>query len=263
MSKVSIIKVNENLGAAIRQALDGLGGWGAFVGQGERVMLKPNFNTADTYPGSSDPDFLREVAKQILALDPEEIMIGDSSTMMAKTEKVMKEIGVYELEKLDKRIKVVNFDKGKWLKKEIPGGKFLKTVSLPESMERTDKLILLPCLKTHFLAQYTGALKLGVGLMKPRERTPLHLNHLQEKIADLNLAFRSDLVIMDARTCFISGGPMKGPREHPGLILASSGRTAIDLAGVRIIREYENNSLSDLQAEEIPQIKRAIELGIQ
>lgn len=263
MSNVSIIKAGDNLSGAIERAIEGLGGWSAFVKKGERVMLKPNFNTADVYPGSSDLTFLKEVLGQVLAMEPGEVIVGDSSTMMAKTESVMKELGVYELEKLDKRVKILNFDKGGWLKKNIPGGEFLKTVSLPESMKNIDKLILVPCLKTHFLSQYTGALKLGVGLMRPRERISLHSKNLQQKIADLNLAFRADLVIMDARTCFVSGGPMKGAREHPKLILASRGRTAIDLEGARIIRQFKNNSLSDIRVEEIPQIKRAIKLGIK
>jgi len=70
------------------------------------------------------------------------------------------------------------------------------------------------------------------------------------------------LVIMDARKCFISKGPMTGPVREPGYILASKSRAAIDIEGVNIIKSYEGNSLSKVVAEELPQIKRALEMGI-
>lgn len=260
--KVSQIQVNKDLSGAIKKAVEEQGGWKSFIGSGDRVLLKPNFNTSDTYPGSTDPEFLREVTRQVLALGVKKVMIGDSSTMMAKTEEVLKEVGVYELEKMDKRVKVVNFDDGKWVKKEVPGGKYLKHVSLPEILEDVDKMVFLPCLKTHFLARYTGALKLAVGLMRPRERLGLHAAHLQEKTAEINAVARPDLVIMDGRTCFIDRGPMDGPRRDPDLLLASTDRVELDVEGIRIIQSYDNNSLSDTKAEELPQIKRAREMGI-
>lgn len=263
MEKISKAKAANDLSAAIKQAVDGQGGWGDFVRAGDKVLIKPNFNTADTYPGSTDLDFLREVVMQILGLGPQEVVVGDSSTMMARTEDVMQEIGVYALGDLDKRMKVVNFDKGKWTKKKIPQGKYLKQVSLTEYLGWADKLIFLPCLKTHFLAQYTGALKLAVGLMRPRERMGLHARHLQEKVADLNLAVKPDLSLMDARVCFISHGPMKGPTATPGLILASTQRAALDQEGVRIIQQFAGNSLEGVKPGDLPQIKRALELGIQ
>ena len=36
------IEVKENLKEAIRQAVDGLGGFGRFVAAGDKVLVKPN-----------------------------------------------------------------------------------------------------------------------------------------------------------------------------------------------------------------------------
>ncbi len=78
--------------------------------------------------------------------------------------------------------------------------------------------------------------------------------------AQLNLdEFRPDLIIMDARKIFIKGGPVKGELAEPNLILASDDRIAIDIEGIKIIQSFKNNSLSKIQAEELPQIKRARE----
>ncbi len=269
MSKiVSRFNAENNLEEAVRKAVEKLGGWERFVKEGDRVLLKPNFNTDDDYPGSTDIEFLKEVTKQVLSKNPKEVIIGESSTIvkMKKTEDFLREKGVYDLEDLDERVKVVNFDKGEWIKKEIPGAKFLKSASVPKILEDVDKIILLPCLKTHCLAQYTGALKLSVGMMKPKERIKLHAKHLQEKVAELNVLFDPVLSIMDARTCFISQGPMKGPRKDPGIILASEDRTKLDIEGVKIIQEYEGNSLSKITAEELPQISHArkcLEINLQ
>ncbi len=244
----------------MRDSVEAFGGWQNFVQEGDRVLLKPNFNTSDTYPGSTDKFFLKKVIEQVLELNPKKIMIGASSTLMANTEVVLDSLGIYDLERIDERVEVFNFEKKEWSKKDIPKAEYLKQASLPKILEEVDRLIFLPCLKTHFLAQYTGALKLSVGLMRPRERLSLHARNLQEKIAELNLVLKPDLIIMDARTCFISNGPMTGPREFPGLIMTSRDRVALDIEGIKMIQEYENNSLSGIKPQDIMQIKRALEI---
>lgn len=178
-NKVSRVKAGKNLSSSIKKAVGEQGGWKNFIDNGDRVLLKPNFNTSDPYPGSTDPEFLKTVIDQILELNPKEIIVGDSSTMMAKTAEVFERIGLYDLEEIYEKVKVVNLDHEKWIKKDIPRAEYLECASIPEILEKVDKLIFLPCLKTHSLARYTGALKLSVGLMKPRERLALHARYLQ------------------------------------------------------------------------------------
>ena len=158
--------------------------------------------------------------------------------------------------------RIYNFDEREWVEKRIPQAKYLKRVKVPQFLDRADKLILLPCLKTHNLAKFTGALKLSVGFIKPYQRTPLHLWHLQEKVAELNKIIKADLVIMDARKCFINKGPSSGKLTEPDLILASKDRVAIDIEGVKIIQSYRGNSLKNIKAQDITQIKKALELKI-
>jgi uncharacterized protein (DUF362 family) len=98
--------------------------------------------------------------------------------------------------------------------------------------------------------------------MKPIQRVRLHLGNIQEKIAELNKIINSDLVIMDARKCFINGGPAQGKVKEPNFILASKDRIAIDVEGIKIIQSYEGNSLKGIDPWLIPQIKKAIELDL-
>jgi len=98
--------------------------------------------------------------------------------------------------------------------------------------------------------------------MKPIQRVGLHLSRLQEKLAELNKIIKPDLIIMDARKCFINKGPAQGEIREPNLILASDDRIAIDVEGMKIIQSFKGNSLKDINPWELPQIKRAVELDI-
>ncbi len=258
-------RTNGNLGKTVEEALNAHGNLSNILKKGDKVLLKPNFNTADNYPGSTDMEFLKKIVEKILEEEISKVFIGASSTiaMIGSTEGVLQKKKVYDLEKIDKRVKVINFDKEKWVNKEIIKGRYLKRASIPEVFDKVDRLIFLPCLKTHSLSQYTGALKLSMGLIKPRERLLFHAKNLQEKIAELNLLFNPDLVVMDARTCFIKGGPMEGERKCPDFIMSSKSRLSIDIEGVNIIKNYQKSSLCNISAEEVVQIKRAIELNIQ
>lgn len=263
MSKVAVVKKekDEDLSSHIKRSLKPLGGIEGYIKPGEKVLLKPNFNTADPPPASSDPLFIKEVAQLVLGAGAGSVLIGDSSTFYQNTRKNFAKVGLFELEKMDDRVKVISFDEGRWRKKKIDG-KYLSGISTPEILEKVDKVLYLACLKTHFIAKYTGALKLGVAFMKPIERLPLHAGYTEEKIAEMNLAFKPDLIIMDGRKAFIDGGPAKGKTVEPEAILASESRVEIDTEAVKIIKSYPDNSLQDLEPEEIKQISLARKIGI-
>lgn len=246
----------------IVKAISEIGGLAKFINIGEVVLIKPNFNTADPFPASTDFEFLKTVVKLVYDYGAKMVIVGDSSTMTLNTRRVMKKLNIFNLQKMVRPPRIFVFEEGEWLKKKVPKGKYLKKVSIPKILNRVDKLILLPCLKTHSLAQFTGSLKLAVGFMKPSQRIRLHLKNLQEKIAELNKIINPNLIIMDARECFINQGPSEGKVREPGLILASTSRVAIDIEGIKIIQSFKGNSLKGIEPAELLQIKRAKEIGI-
>jgi uncharacterized protein (DUF362 family) len=262
MKKVVKVKFNGDLKETILKALEPLGGIQNFVKKGEVVLLKPNFNTADPLPAATDYEFLKAVVEIVYSAEPKLVMIGESSTMSFNTRKIMEKLNIFDLLNLEIPPRIYVFEEYQWFKKEVLNAKYLKSVSLTEILDRVDKIIFLPCLKTHKYAQYTGALKLAVGFMKPVERINLHLSHLQEKIAELNTLFNVDLIIMDARKCFINRGPAEGEVREPNLILASDDRIAIDVEGIKIIQSFKGNSLKNIDPWQLPQIKRAVELNL-
>lgn len=262
MAKVSKAKVKKSLKSTIEKAVEPLGGFKKFIKTGDVVFLKPNFNTADPFPASTDINFLKIVTQLVYNCGAKLVMIGESSTVTMNTRKIMEKLGVFELLEMEKPPRIYVLEEEKWIKKEIPNAKYLKSVQIPEIIERPDKLIFLPCLKTHKYAQFTGSLKLAVGLMKPFARMALHMRNIQEKIAELSSLFNPDLIIMDARKCFINEGPSFGDVREPNLILASTNRVAIDVEGIKIIQGYKGNSLAGIDPLELPHIKCAIELGL-
>lgn len=255
-------KTTDNLSNDIKNALADLGGMAKFIKEGDKVFIKPNFNTSDPPPASSDIDFIRAVLKEVGKQNPSQIILGEAPTFFGHTKKYFQEKNPFMLEKEFPNLKVLYLPEEEWVKKDISNGKFLKTASIPKILSEVDKIIFLPCLKTHTWAQFTGALKLSVGLLKPIERVKMHSSHLQEKIAELNLLIKPDLIIMDGRKCFIEGGPSEGNERESNIILASQNRVELDIEAIKIIQSFPGNSLENIEVLNIPQIKYAKELGI-
>lgn len=99
MNKIAIVKVKKNLKDTILEAVDLIGGFKKFINRGEVVLLKPNFNTADPSPASTDPEFLKGVIELIYDYGAKLVMIGESSTMSFNTRKIMEELKIFDLEK--------------------------------------------------------------------------------------------------------------------------------------------------------------------
>ncbi|TFH08718.1 MAG: DUF362 domain-containing protein [Candidatus Thorarchaeota archaeon] len=258
---VSKTPVGENLKSAIRTAVDLIGGFDKVISQNDVVTIKPNLNTADPYPASSDPMFIKALGELLLDAGAGKLKIIESSTMRLSARKVSDTVGLTAVaNELDAEL--IFLDEHAWVKVDIPRGKYLKRASIGKPLIDMGKLVLAPCLKTHFIARYTGSMKLFVGWIKHRERIRLHMKNLEPKIADLASYFNPDLIVMDARTCFITNGPASGQCSSPNLILASGDMVSIDVEGVRTIQCCNAKNKLDMDVWEIPQIRRAVEIGI-
>lgn len=258
---VSKVVVEINLKASIKRAIDLIGGIEKVIESGDKVTIKPNLNTADPYPASSDPAFIKALGEVILDAGASKLEIIDSSTMRVSTRGVAQKIGLDAVaEELDADL--IFLDEHDWVKVKFSRGRYLKGGSIGKPLLNIEKLVLAPCLKTHFLAGYTGSMKLFVGWIKHSQRIRMHARKLQQKIADLASYFKPDLIVMDARTCFVTGGPASGTCSSPGVILASGDMVSIDVEGVRIIQCCNANNKIDMDVWNIQQIQHAVEIGI-
>jgi uncharacterized protein (DUF362 family) len=116
-------------------------------------------------------------------------------------------------------------------------------------------------MKTHFRADFSLSLKLGFGFTKKSERMGFHVRHLKEKLVDLNLVVHPNLIIMDGRKCFITGGPFSGEVREPKIVLASGDRVAMDVESIKVIESFEGSNLKD-NPWSYTQIRHATTLGL-
>lgn len=259
---VAKVKVGKDLKVSINDAIQLLGNLRDVITGGDKVLLKPNFNSPDVFPGSTDILFLRSMI-EILVEARARVTIGESSGgIWRPTKNLFNKLGLYEFaRKLN--VKLIPFDeKGtEWVKIEI-NGNFLKTVTMPRVAYEADKIVYLPCMKTHRLAGYSGALKLAFGFVHPGERRGFHLGHLQQKIAEVSLSWQPNLIVMDGRKTFVTGGPEKGQLAEPGLLLVSGDIVAIDMEALRVILSYGVNNRLPSSPLQLPQIATAIRHGL-
>jgi len=258
-SLVSRIRATDNIKEDIRHAVAVIGGFGKTVEKGDTVLLKPNYNSADPPPASTDPAFLKAVAELLFESGAGKVVVGESSMQATSTKATMTKASTLEALK-DSGVELAFFDENGWSKVHVDG-EYLKTASLPEKALHVDKLVYSCCMKTHFRADFSLSLKLAFGFVKGNERLAFHLRHLKEKLVDLNLVVHPSLMIMDGRKCFITGGPFSGQVREPNVILASGDRVAMDVEAIKIIESFEG---SDLKADpwSYPQIRHAVKLGL-
>ena len=258
---VSKVVAEADLKTSIQRAVDLIGGLDKIIESGDKVTIKPNLNTADPYPASSDPAFIKALGEVILDAGASKIEIIDSSTLKTSTRGVAQKIGLDVVaDELDADL--IFLDEHEWVKVKFPRGKYLKSGSIGMPLLDIQKLVLAPCLKTHFLAGFTGSMKGFVGWIKHSHRIRMHARRLQSKIADLASYFNPDLIVMDARTCFVTGGPSSGTCSTPGVILAGGDMVAVDVEGVKIIQCCNAKNKLDMDVWDLPQIQRAVDIGM-
>jgi uncharacterized protein (DUF362 family) len=236
-----------------------IGGFNKTVDNGDQVLLKPNFNSTDSPPASSDPLFLKAIVELLSEHGAGKIIVGESSWQGLSTRKALERTGTLAALK-DSSAEIEFFDEEKYVKVNV-GGDYLKSVSLSEKAMQADKIVYSCCMKTHFRADFTLSLKLAFGFTKKSERNGFHIRHLKEKLIDLNLVVHPSLIIVDGRKCFITGGPFSGEVRNPNVILASGDRVAIDVESIKVIESFEGSKLKD-DPWSYTQIRRATALGL-
>ncbi len=259
--KVSKVIVEKDLRRSIETAVELVGGFHQVISPGDTVTIKPNLNTSDPFPGSSDSAFIKALGEALLDAGAHKLKIMDSSTIRVKTRKVADNIGLTTVaEELDAEL--IFLDEHPWIKQDLPKGKYVKRVAIGEPTLDTGKLILAPCLKTHRFARFTASMKLLFGFIKRQDRLKAHMRNLEYKLIDCASFFDPALILMDARKVFVCGGPMSGKVAEPNIILASQNMLAIDVLGVKLLQSYNEKNRLDLPVWKIPQIAHAVELGL-
>jgi uncharacterized protein (DUF362 family) len=264
---VSFVVTSNDVKSDIRKAVALLGGLDKSIKPQDRILLKPNFNSDDPPPGSTALDFLVAVIDLLREQGCTEISVGESvGRPWVPTEKVFKNAGLLS-RMAEMKIPLLDFDKSQFLNVPI-SGEYLDLIAYPKDLESFDKIIYLPTMKTHYLAGFSMSLKLTVGMTHLADRTLLHGDNsmfVSQRAVEMSIPVKPDLIIMDGRVSFVSGGPAIGLAVHPGVVLASGDPVALDVQGVRLLQNYAAVNHLAGDAWNLPQIKTAVKhgLGIQ
>jgi uncharacterized protein (DUF362 family) len=121
------------------------------------------------------------------------------------------------------------------------------------------------CLKTHgFGGVFTMSLKLAVGLTPKTVRRGMHRSpDMRRMIAELNTAYRPQLVVLDGVTAFTDGGPSTGQLRDGNVMIAGHDRVAVDAVGLAVLKELgSNTAIMGRGIFEQEQMLRAVQLGL-
>ena len=267
---VSKVVRSGSLKQSIAHSVSLIGGIDKLVEKDDIILLKPNYNTAHPFPGSSDPEFIKAVIEILYEAGARKVVLGERTALL-HNRRVLEQAGIIEVaERAGAEVRIFGkdgwpaiFDAKGWRRVEVPDGHYLRNVSLAREAVEAQKIVYVPLMKTHHAADFTGAIKLAMGFVKPFfDQITFHMHRLREKLAELCLVIKPDLIIMDARKVFIAGGPAEGELRAPNLILASGSQVAIDVEGVKILQSHQGNSLDGKNPWDLVQIRHAVELGL-
>ncbi|MEE8353693.1 MAG: DUF362 domain-containing protein [Dehalococcoidales bacterium] len=265
MGKVSLIKTTDRA-QGVKRAIAGLD---ANPVRGKAVVLKPNFNSADVTPGSTHIDTLRALVDNLKEMGATGITLAERSGPGDPTQTVMEKKGIPSLAE-EQGFDILNLqemDDDGWIEVRPEGSHWSNGFRFPRIYTEAESIVQTCCLKTHaYGGHFTMSLKLSVGMVPGggQYMRELHTSAFQrEMIAEINTAYTTDLIVLDGVEAFVDGGPARGTRAEPGVMLASSDRVAIDAVGVAILRDLGTTpEVSRGRVFEQAQIARAAELGI-
>lgn len=257
---VSIVRCSdydrERVQKAVTSCLQHLGGIGAFVRPGDRVLLKPNLLSPQPPESGvcSHPEVVRAVAGQVL-LAGGRPFLGDSPAAVSMS-LVLKKTGIAQVIR-ELGITPVTFLTP--VKVPVPRKGERRFLFLAREALGFDLIINLPRFKTHSRMTLTLGVKNMFGTVVGAGKAGWHLKAegtepFADMLLDVWLAVEPGLSILDGIMAMEGNGPGSGGTPFPlGLLMASPSALALD----RVAGE-----VAGVPLERHPVLRRAAERGI-
>ncbi len=209
-----------------------LGGWGAFVKKGNRVVVKLNAAWASTPEegGNTHPLLVESCVKNCLVAGAVSVIVPENPCSPARES--------FTRSGIDEAVrraggKMYCPTAKQYRKVAIPKGVSLKEASVIGDVLDCDCLLNLPVAKQHGGAQLTMAMKNWMGSVQ--DRGFWHRNNLHQCIADFSTFIRPSLIIMDATRILTTNGPRgPGKLEYPNQIVLGTDPVAVDAYGATL-----------------------------
>jgi uncharacterized protein (DUF362 family) len=231
-----------------------MGGMGAFVKKGQKVLIKPNIGW-DVLPGVSsntNPLLIKRIIEHCFKAGAKDVYLFDHT--------IDNWINCYKNSGIEKTAKsagakVVPANSESYYQQiSIPGAVKLKTAKVHEIFLETDVYINVPILKDHNSTRMTCCLKNTMGLVW--DRAFWHANNLNQCIADFALYEKKPVLnVIDCYNVMVKHGPQGVSKEDLVLMksqILTKDWVAGDVAAAKML---------GVEVERIEYISAAYKLG--
>lgn len=258
MEQVSYVRAEKYEYGLLRQAvvalLEPLGGVGAFVSPGDRVLLKPNMlaGKAPELAVTTHP-VLVQVVSDLVREAGAAVLIGDSPGIgsfrrVAEKSGIMAAASASGAELTEFRDPV-----------EVPASGMFRRIAVAREYWEADKVINLPKLKTHEMMTMTCAVKNLFGAVVGTEKAGWHLKAGESReqfarlLLEIYLLKKPVLNIVDAVVAMEGNGPGSGDPLQVGVLLAGANPVAVDVVAGR---------LAGISADLLHVEREAVKMGV-
>jgi uncharacterized protein (DUF362 family)/ferredoxin len=239
----------DKIRAAVISLLEPLGGIGAFVKPGERILLKPNMLSAKSpeQAVTTHPSIVQVVSELVRAAGGV-VLIGDSPGI-GGFQRVADKSGIARAAS-DSGATLVAFDSSI----ELAGNGTFRRINLAQAYWEADKVINLPKLKTHEMMTMTCAVKNLFGAVVGTEKAGWHLKagtsreQFAQLLLEIYLLKKPALNIVDAVVAMEGNGPGSGDPIHMGALLAGVNPVAVDVIAARLAGLPEDLLHTEIEA---------------
>ncbi len=231
------------------RAIAEMGGMGAFIKKGMKVVVKPNIGWDKTpeMAANTNPQLVAAIVKDCLAAGAAEVKVFDHSC--DQWEGCYKNSGIAQAVKDAGGIMVDAHEERSYKEVTVSQAVRMKNPKIHEAIVDCDAWINVPILKNHGGAKFTCCMKNYMGIVW--DRRYLHSHNLQQCIADAAAYSKHPVLnIVDAYRIMNQNGP-KGKSlndvQTPKALFMSKDIVALDTAALQFFNQYTKLSLQDVQ----------------
>jgi uncharacterized protein (DUF362 family) len=262
-SLVAIVH-GDDVAAMVPRAVELIGGIDRLGLRGRRTLVKPNVVSGSPPPTTTDARVVRSVAELARAAGAAPLAVGDMSAVLSlPTRPHLEQTGIARVA-AEVGASLLAFDEGEWVEVRQAAAEHATTVYVAKAVHEAERLISVPIVKTHRNASFSCALKNTVGCVHGKNKPWAYGSAAWEPVvAELNLAVRPHLFVVDGVQSMVSGGPWSGESARTNVIIASGDPVATDVVALGLLKAAGRWELvTGKGVWEQRQIQRAVALGL-
>ncbi len=212
---------------------------GMSIEAGDTVLIKPNQNSDDPFPATSNPATVAALVEYVKRFEPARIVVADASFVaFLPTLETMRKTGVLQAAQ-EAGAEVLAIEDGDFVTVLPEEARYLEPVAIAKIFLDADYVISQPVVKTHKYAVFSMSLKNTIGVVKTEDRPLMHHvpdDDFRKMVAELNLIRPVDFVLLDGQKAMVTGGPFRGVVTEANLLIASKDQVAVDVVGLAVLK---------------------------